>query len=103
MDATQSMPRLSQSEWRNVQGAVRAASDCGCDSPGERSTMRMRLVTAVTGRKRPQAMVPEHLRALRDFLCASERLRRPAMQFAPALAGQGFTSAQIEAIGLISA
>jgi hypothetical protein len=92
---------LSQSEWRDVQGAVQAASDCGCDTLGERSTISIRLVTAVTGRRKPQALVPEHLRPLREFLCESERLRRPAMQFAPALAAQGFTSAQIDAISLI--
>ena len=103
MRATESTPRLSQSEWREVQGAVRAASDCGCDNPAERSTLRKRIVTAVARRKKPPTLVPEHLRPLRDFLCESERLRSPAMQFAPALAGQGFTAAQIEAFGLISA
>jgi hypothetical protein len=96
------LPSLSQSEWRDVQSAVQAAADCGCaEAAGE--TLRTRLVAAVTGRRKHQPHVPEHVRPLRDFLCASERLRRPAVEFAPALAAQGYTSAQIEAIGLISA
>ena len=97
-----SLPSLSQSEWRGVQSAVQAAADCGCDQAAA-DTVRSRLVAAVTGRRKQRAHVPEHLRPMRDFLCASERLRRPAMQFAPALAAQGYTSAQIEAIGFISA
>jgi hypothetical protein len=97
-----SLPSLSRSEWRDVQGAVQAATDCGC-AEAARDTMGGRLVAAVTGRRKKHALVPEHLRPLRDFLCASERLRRPAMQYAPALAAQGYTTAQIEAIGLISA
>ncbi|WP_295524736.1 hypothetical protein [Novosphingobium sp. Chol11] len=94
------MPNLSQSEWRDVQSALQAAADCGCaETSGE--TIGLRFVAALTGRRR--LPVPEHLRPLREFLCASERLRRPAMQYAPALAAQGYSPAQIEAIGLISA
>ncbi len=96
------LPSLSQSEWRDVKSAVQAAADCGC-AEAAGASMRTRLVAAVTGRRKQQAPVPEHVRPMRDFLCASERLRRPAMQYAPALAAQGYTSAQIEAIGLISA
>jgi hypothetical protein len=96
------LPSLSQSEWRDVQSAVQAAADCGC-AQAAGDTMRLRLVAAVTGRRKQPALVPEHLRPMRDFLCASERLRRPAMQYAPALADQGYSPAQIAAIGLISA
>ena len=94
------LPSLSQSEWRDLQSAVQAAADCGCAQTAGK-TMRLRLVAAITGRRHQP--VPEHLRPMREFLCASERLRRPAMQYAPALAAQGYSPAQIEAIGLISA
>jgi hypothetical protein len=77
-------PRLSPAEWQDVQAALTAVADCGCST-------------------RRTAMVSPKMRPLRDFLCESGRARRISEPHVPALAAQGFSRAQIEAMALLGA
>ncbi|WP_223806650.1 hypothetical protein [Novosphingobium sp. LASN5T] len=105
-------PRLSPAEWQDVKAALNAVADCPCGQPPLAGSLRDRVgraVGAITGhvvKPRPRAAadtIPAHLRPVRDFLCESHRTRALAHQHIPALAAQGYSPAQIEAMALLGA
>ncbi len=99
-------PKLSRIEWQAVSIGLRDAATCGCGAaprPGSLGMRLSRLWRTVTGIEGTRALADPRLEALRNFVCASQRRRRPADEYAPALEQHGFNRAQIEAIGLLSA
>ena len=100
-------PHLSTAEWRDVRTALAAVADCGCGAPAASGSLRSRVAHAVDAlvgpRKAAAAPLPDHLRPVRDFLCETGRTRRIAEQHVPALAAQGFSRAQIDALALLGA
>ena len=99
-------PKLSRIEWQAVSIGLRDAATCGCgDRPrsgsfGIRLSRLWRMLTGIDGAR---TLADPRLEALRNFVCASQRHRRPADEYAPALEAQGYNRAQIEAIALLSA
>jgi hypothetical protein len=100
-------PRLSAAEWRDVQATLNAVADCGCGDRPAPGRVRARIghaLDALLGPKKvPAATLSPHLRPVRDFLCETGRARRMAERHVPALAAQGFSRAQIEAMALLGA
>lgn len=108
-------PRLSPAEWQDVKAALNAVADCPCGQPPLAGSLRDRvgraagaIAGAITGhvagpRPRTVDTIPAHLRPVRDFLCESHRTRAVARQHIPALAAQGYSPAQIEAMALLGA
>ena len=92
-------PKLSRIEWQAVSIGLRDAATCGCGDRPRSGSFGMRL----TGIDGARTLADPRLEALRNFACASQRHRRPADEYAPALEAQGYNRAQIEAIALLSA
>lgn len=100
-------PRLSPAEWQHVQRTLSAVADCGCGEPAAAGSLRSRIghaVDALIGAKKAApARLPTRLYPVRDFLCETGRTRQLAERHVPALAAQGFSRAQIEALALLGA
>lgn len=98
-------PKLTTLEWSTVAIALNDASRCGCAPAADASSARLsrRIATAIFGRSnRPNGLADPRLEAIRQFVCATSRHRKPAAELAPGLAAQGFNQAQIDAIALLS-
>ncbi len=99
-------PELSRDEWQSVKAALAVAARCGCAEPAPEGSLRARvgrLASAITGYAPRPVELPAELRAVRDFLCDTSRHRRIAEHHVPALAGQGYSRGQIEALALLGA
>lgn len=105
MSRTTEKPRLSRIEWQAVSIGLQDAARCGCGDvtkPGSLRSRLSRLSRMLTGIEPPKPFADPRLEALRSFVCASQRHRRRADEYAPALEQQGFNRAQIEALALLS-
>ena len=98
----QNFPDLSQAEWRAVSIALKDDGTGGC-AGGSGDGVMARLMRALTGNDRPRPLADPRLEAVRSFVCATRRARRPAERLAPTLAAQGFNDRQIEALALLAA
>lgn len=100
-------PNLSPAEWQHVQATLTAVADCGCGEPVAAGSLRSRIghaVDALIGAKKVAPVpLPARFHPVRDFLCETGRTRRLAESHVPALAAQGFSRAQIEALALLGA
>lgn len=100
-------PNLSPAEWQHVQATLTAVADCGCGEPTAAGSLRSRIghaVDALIGAKKVAPVpLPARLHPVRHFLCETGRTRRLAESHVPALAAQGFSRAQIEALALLGA
>jgi hypothetical protein len=98
---TTEQPKLSPLEWQAVSLALKDAETCGCgrtDEPGLLGRLVQRIFPPVP----VLPLANPRLEAVRRFVCETERQRRPAVEFAPALKGQGFNDRQIRALALLS-
>jgi hypothetical protein len=103
-DAT-TEPQLSRTEWQAVSIGLQDAARYGCrvpPRPGSLLSGLARLWRLLTGAEAPGRLADPRLEALRDFVCATRRRRRPADEVAPALLEQGFNGAQIKALALLA-
>lgn len=100
---TTKKPRLSRIEWQAVAVGLKDAARCGCGRPPAPRSLGRRLSRLLTGIEAPTPLADPRLEAVRNFVCATQRQRRPAEEYAPALLEQGFSRAQIEALALLSA
>lgn len=106
MAPTTETPKLSRIEWQAVSIGLQDATQCGCGDlpkPGSLRSGLSRLTRMLTGIEGPRPFADPRLEAVRNFVCATQRHRRPADEFAPALLDQGFSRAQIDALALLSA
>ena len=106
MTHTTGEPKLSLIEWQAVAIGLQDAATFGCrdaPKPGSLRNGLSRLSRMLTGIEPPKPLADPRLEAVRNFVCATQRHRRAADEFAPALEAQGFNRAQIEAIALLSA
>lgn len=97
-------PVLSSSEWAAVSVALKDAQRCGCTAePANASPGALRrAVRFIFGSRRPTPLADPRLEAIRRFVCASSRRRDPVDGLAAPLAEHGFSTAQIDAIHLLS-
>jgi hypothetical protein len=95
-------PTLSQLEWQAVSAALSDASKCGCGGSGKPGPLR-RLFGALTGNEEPGPLGDPRLEAVRSFVCETNRHRRIARHYVPALLGHGFNDRQVDALALLSA
>lgn len=97
-------PTLSRSEWSAVSIALQDAQRCGCaaEAGSKEAGLLSRAATFAFGRRRPTPLADTRLEAVRRFVCASNRRRRPADDLAAPLAAHGFSPAQIDALGLLA-
>lgn len=100
-------PALTPAEWREVKQTLSGIADCGCPGPSRDSASRGRIgkvIDALIGSPTAAtAPLPPRLDAVRRFTCDSARMGRVAQEHLPALAAQGFSRAQIDAIALLGA
>ena len=97
-------PELNRSEWHAVSIGLREAAKCGCGAmPGSWLAGLTRFARRLTGRPESEPPADPRLEALRNFICATKRLRRRADEYVPDLLEQGFNRRQVEAIALLSA
>lgn len=98
-------PRLSRPEWAAVSLALIEA-DTGAGAPApEPGSFRAHVDRAMrlfTGIERPPGLANPRLEAVRRFVCATRRRRRPAEEYVPELIAQGFSRTQIDALALLS-
>lgn len=99
-DITQ--PDLSRDEWRAVSIALNDAAERGCAAPETPGLLR-RLYVAFSGNEPRPPLADARLEAIRRFVCATRRARKPAERLVPALRAQGFTPAQVDALALLAA
>jgi len=102
MMQTLAEPKLSRSDWQAVSIALHDAGSSRCGASGKRGIVG-RLFTAVTGEEPARPLADPRLEAIRSFVCATRRTRRPAERFVPDLEAQGFSRDQIDALALLSA
>lgn len=104
MPASSIQPVLSGSEWAAVSVALRDAQRCGCaaEAANTRPGALRRAVRFVFGSRRPTPLADPRLEAIRRFVCASNRRRGPVDGLAALLAEHGFSTAQINALHLLS-
>ena len=97
-------PTLTRNEWAAVSLALQDAQRCGCaaEALDARSGAIHRLGKLLFGRRRPTPLANPRLEAVRHFVCASRRRKLPATELASPLEEQGFSPAQIDALGLLS-
>ena len=95
-------PTLSSLEWQAVSVALSDASRCGCGATGK-AGVAGRLFRALTGNKGPRPLADPKLEAVRDFVCETNRHRRIASDYVPALRAFGFNDRQVDALALLSA
>lgn len=98
-------PKLTRIEWQAVSIGLQDAAKCGCGGPAQPGSLRSRLSRLshmLTGIEPPRPLADPRLEAVRNFVCATQRHRRPADEYAPALEQHGFNRAQIEALALLS-
>ena len=99
-------PRLTDAEWQDVQSALIAVADCGCNGARGAASLWSRIgrspATAVRSIGGGPVLRPD-LVSIRDFLCETGRSHRLAERHVPALSAQGFNRAQIEALALLGA
>lgn len=98
-------PKLNRTEWQAVSIGLQDAARCGCGDLSRSGSLRSRLSRLgriLTGIEAPKPFADPRLEALRSFVCATQRHRRRADEYAPALEQQGFNRAQIEALALLS-
>src|SRR3546814_6213633 len=99
---TTEKPRLSRIEWQAVSIGLQDAAKCGCGELPRPGSLRSRLSRMLTGIAAPRPLADPRLEAVRNFVCATQRHRRRADEYATALEQQGFNRAQIEALALLS-
>lgn len=97
-------PSLSKLEWSAVAIALQDANSCGCGAGdvGPSRGLVDRLASALFDLRRPTGLADPKLEAVRRFVCATSRNRRPASDLVPTLADHGFSPAQIDALALLS-
>lgn len=100
---TTDKPRLSRIEWQAVSIGLKDAAKCGCGGLPRPGSLGSRLSRMLTGIETPKPLADPRLEAVRNFVCATQRHRHRAEEYAPALLEQGFNRAQIEALALLSA
>ncbi|WCT72855.1 hypothetical protein PQ455_14600 [Sphingomonas naphthae] len=98
----QNFPDLTPAEWRAVSIALKDAGNVGCPG-GSGKGIVAKFVRAVTGNEAPPPLADPRLEAVRSFVCATRRSRRPAERMVPTLAALGFNDRQIEALSLLAA
>ncbi|MDX3899917.1 MAG: hypothetical protein QHC40_05330 [Sphingobium sp.] len=99
-------PALTPAEWREVKQTLSGIADCGCAGQSRAAAPRGRIgkaIDALIGPSTAAAPLPPRLDAVRRFTCDSARMGRVAQEHLPALAAQGFSRAQIDAIALLGA
>jgi hypothetical protein len=97
------VPDLSQAEWQAVSIAIYDAANWGCIAPNKRPGLLGRLYVALTGNVPPRPLADSKLEAIRSFVCATRRRRKPATEYVAQLQAFGFNSRQVEALTLLSA
>jgi len=96
-------PRLSRTDWQAVSVALNDAAQCGCGEVTGKPGAVGRLLGALTGNAPRPPLADPRLEAIRRFVCATRRGRRPADAHVPGLIAQGFSRDQIDALALLSA
>lgn len=99
--ATILQPSLSRAEWHAVSIALHDADQHACASAKPRGFVGW-LYTALTGNEPQRPLADPRLESIRRFVCAMRRKPEAAETLIPELEAQGFTSAQVEALALLS-
>jgi len=105
MTRTTEAPKLGRIEWHAVSIGLQDVAKCGCGDipkPGSLRSGLTSLSRMMTGIEPPRPLADPRLEAVRKFVCVTQRLRRRADKYAPALEEQGFNRAQIETLALLA-
>lgn len=103
--ATILQPTLSRAEWHAVSIALHDADQHACTSAkpsGRWSGFIGWLYTAITGNEPQRPLADPRLESIRRFVCAMRRKPDAAVTLIPELEAHGFSSAQVEALALLS-
>jgi len=93
---------LSQHEWQAVSVALSDAARCGCAETDTVGPLR-RLYRTLIGHVARRPLDDARLRAVRSFVCETNRRHPSAARYVPALLDNGFNARQVDALALLSA